>query len=80
MKSLSDHAETESSTGGNNTTTGPHWAWPLYAVTRPRGSASRMWLDEGDFAPGRLAVAAITATMISPVVYRKTMADSESHL
>ena len=57
-----------------------HWVWsPLQWLALAVGVASRMWLDEGEFAPGRLAIAAITATMIFPAVYRKTMADSESH-
>lgn len=67
----------DSGTGGAS---GSHWAWsPLQWLALAAGVASRMWMDEGDFSPGRLAVAAITATMIFPVVYRKTMADSESH-
>lgn len=76
-----DHDRRFHSGGGNAPrAVSQHWAWsPLQWVALAAGVASRMWLDEGDFAPGRLAVAAITATMIFPAVYRRTMADSESH-
>lgn len=71
--------KSDSGTGGDDTPSA-HWAWsPLQWLALAAGVTSRMWLDEGDFDLGRLAVAAITATMIFPAVYRKTMADSESH-
>ena len=43
------------------------------------GVASRMWMDGDHIGPARIAVAAITATLIFPAAYRKAMAESESH-
>jgi len=43
------------------------------------GVASRMWLDGDMIGPTKIAVAAITATVVFPTAYRRTMAGSESH-
>jgi hypothetical protein len=43
------------------------------------GVASRMWMDGGDVGPARIATAAITATLIFPAAYRKSMGGSEPH-
>ena len=43
------------------------------------GVASRMWMDGAGMGPAKGAAAAITATLIFPAAYRKSMGESEPH-
>jgi hypothetical protein len=43
------------------------------------GVASRMWMDGAHMGPAKAAAAAITATLIFPAAYRKSMGGSEPH-
>jgi len=58
----------------------PGWWWSLAQWGAMfAGVFSRMWAEGGGAGPSRVAAAAVTATLIFPAAYRKSMGGSEPH-